>query len=72
MCKMGGLAKFFSAWEAEKYCCVMVSLGGISNECIEMNIKQIVRRKVRHNNIDIFSNQTLLELIDICVSLFKQ
>ena len=36
-----------------------------------MNIKQKVRIKKQHNNIDIFLNQTLLELTD-CLLYFIQ
>ena len=36
----------------------------LKDQFIEMSIKQKVRIKIRQMNIDIFSNQTLLESID--------
>ena len=38
---------------------------------IGMNIKQKVRINIRQMNIDIFSNQTLLEFIQIKISILK-
>ena len=43
----------------------------LKDQFIGMNIKQKVRIKIQQMNIDIFSNQILLELID-CLFLFIQ
>ena len=40
------------------------------NLFIRMNIKQKVRIKLQQMNIDIFENQTLLDLIDCFVSVY--
>ena len=42
----------------------------LKDEFIGMNIKQKMRLKIEQMNIDIFSNQILLEQID-CFSLYK-
>ena len=43
----------------------------LKNQCIRTNIKQKVRLEVQKTSIVIFLNQSLEELRDICVDLFK-
>ena len=43
----------------------------LKNQCIRTNIKQKVRLEVQKTSRVIFLNQSLEELRDICVDLFK-
>ena len=47
-------------------------LNDLKDQFIGMNIKQKLRIKIRQMNIDIFSNQTLLELIDYLFNLSEE
>ena len=42
---------------------------GLKNQFIGMNIEQKVRIKIQHNNKDIYSNQTLLQLQIVLIYL---
>ena len=43
----------------------------LKDQFIGVNIKQKVRIKIQQTNLDIFSNQTLLELIDLFFQLIQ-